>query len=275
MAVRAVEDRTPPRFSSAVALPDPERIGLFPIPSVESVHAPYNPRAELIDATFGGVNIMDFSPIVTPLLGPVMGDWLSNIWDTATSWLDTAPDVPDLGGAGFDPGGGGGGLEYMPGELSTVLPGGGGEWGIPGAPDKIINQVLSPVAATPVSFGGALGMNTLTSLLGLGGGGAAKVMIKGVPVAMSRIWGWVKANPASMATIAAAAGMSVEALAGLMMAHPAGRRRRRRGISSRDVRTTRRVVNFVYRISSQLQALRPHSGGFSRARRGTTMIQQR
>lgn len=256
------------------------------VPTAGTVHAPYNPRAELIDATFGGSKLADFYPIIAPIAAPyleaAMGDWLGSAWDTVTGWFSDTPALPgDLGS--FDPGGEGmstGG--FMPGEHSTewdILPGAEGGGPIisdtPGAPGTGQIGTLPDIVRT--SIGGAIGMPSITSmasLLGIGGGGAARIMIKGVPVAMSRVWSWVKANPASMATIAAAAGMSVAQLAQLMMAHPA-KRRRRRGISARDVRTTRRVVNFVHRVTHQLRSLGPSSSGGYRRGRGTTMIQQR
>lgn len=64
---------------------------------------------------------------------------------------------------------------------------------------------------------------------------------------------------------AGALGLDVATLFRLIAAGGGFRARRRRGISSRDIRTTRRVVGFVSRLSTQLSHLWRHGSGRGRS----------
>lgn len=84
---------------------------------------------------------------------------------------------------------------------------------------------------------------------------SATFNINGVRGTMPQLWRYTrKYGPAA---VAQALGITVGALGAMLLSAPdAGRTRRRRGISARDIRTTKRVVGFVSRMASQIGCVR-------------------
>ena len=136
----------------------------------------------------------------------------------------------------------------------------------------------SGTAGTPLAMSSAGAMGAMPSVVATGAGvlvslgsklaqmfgrAAGSFTINGVKGSMAMLWPYVrKYGPIAVAT---ALGITVEALGSLLMHAPMHRKHRRRGISARDVRTTRRVVGFVNRISQDIGCVhRPH---FTRHRR--------
>lgn len=96
------------------------------------------------------------------------------------------------------------------------------------------------------------------------GRGAGTAVINGVKFSMASLWPYIrKYGPAS---VAGALGISIAQLGALAMAAPQGKRRRRRGISARDISTSRRVIAFNKRLSRQLGTNRSYRS--YRPRRG-------
>lgn len=120
--------------------------------------------------------------------------------------------------------------------VGTVMP------GVVGA----IGGVLGGVAAA--------GARTIASIFGRGAGAAARFSINGITGSVAQLWKYVRSHGA--ATVAAALGISLGALGTILLQNPEKRRWRRRGISSRDIRTTKRVVGFVNRISHDIGCVR-------------------
>jgi len=167
----------------------------------------------------------------------------------------------------------------MPGEVSG-MPGGvtPGSWdleSILGGAGRLVSTVgsiarligganpLGGARAIAPGVLGAVGLGGLTSALGPGvaattGGTMLGSLVPAIATAAGRItatraWGLVRRN--GLTAVATALGIGAAELAQWLMANPP-RRRRRRGISSRDVRTTKRVVGFVCRINDQLRAIK-------------------
>jgi len=117
------------------------------------------------------------------------------------------------------------------------------------------------VATGGISMGGVLGMLPTASMGMLPSAGRAVGVIatKVGNIRMSKVWAAVKKFGPEFT--AAGLGWSVGDLMTMILHSGAmtSRRRRGRGISSRDVRTTRRVVRFVNRISHDIGCVhRPH-----------------
>ena len=143
-------------------------------------------------------------------------------------------------------------LDTSLGDDSSNLPGlddtGGGSTSL-GMTDALAGAATSifhPVGL-PAIRGGLRGN---PGALALGGGamyGGGRILGRGV----GKLWEMAKRFGPDLA--AGAAGMTAEQLMSVFLdRQPWRHRRRRRGISARDVRTTRRVVNFVSRISHQI-----------------------
>lgn len=191
--------------------------------------------------------------------GDTMFDWLSNAWSTVTGIFSSEPEL-ELGG-GFDPGapdiytggGFGGGGDIWP-EVAQLGQLGLQVLGEPGAP-------VSPTMGTIPRAGGALlggaaAMGGITLAAALGGAGrAATFMINGIRGTMPQLWRYTRKYGA--AAVANALGITVGALGAMLLSAPdAGRRRRRRGISARDIRTTKRVVGFVSKMAHDIGCVR-------------------
>jgi hypothetical protein len=154
--------------------------------------------------------------------------------DTGT-WSDIGPsNQSDFGDGSAAPGDGGG---FMPvqfgGIAGRMIPGGVG-------------------SAVAGSRGYALGAAA--------GRGFGYIIAAGRKISVKRVWETAKRFGPEIA--AAGVGysvadlMAVFASSGVIMSSG---RHRRRGISSRDIRTTKRVVGFVNRMSSQIGCVhRPH-----------------
>lgn len=117
--------------------------------------------------------------------------------------------------------------------------------------------------------------STLFGIPGLGLGGATPLLAQGIGaqtggigmigslvpalttavgrITATRAWALVRRN--GLGAVATALGIGAAELASWLMANPP-RRRRRRGISARDVRTTKRVVGFVCKVNDQLRHIK-------------------
>lgn len=106
------------------------------------------------------------------------------------------------------------------------------------------------------AIGGAIaaGGRTLASLFSRAAG-AATFNINGIRGTMPQLWRYTRRY--GPAAVAQAMGITVGALGAMLLSAPdAGRSRRRRGISARDIRTTKRVVGFVSKMASQIGCVR-------------------
>lgn len=172
------------------------------------------------------------------------------------AWTD-ALSLADMEGWGF--GDGGIGLPDLGSvDFSDVIDLGG----------QIYSATQSAPAAPPVIYGSmgmmpavggaiASGARTLAAALGSAtAAAAARFTINGVTGTMRQLWAYTRSHGA--AAVAAALGISVAALGEILLSAPEAMRprRRRRGISARDIRTTKRVVGFVNRISSDIGCVR-------------------
>lgn len=138
-----------------------------------------------------------------------------------------------------------------------------------------------PTAGTD---GGFFNMGGLSSDMGILGASSVSLPrirggLRGNPGAMisgygaGRIAGravgklWEAAKRFGPDLVAGAAGMTAEQLLGVFLdKQPWRHRRRRRGISGRDVRTTRRVVRFVNSIQHQIGCVHTPRHHFARRR---------
>ena len=212
-----------------------------------------------------------------------MFDWLTNIGnsisDTIGGWFGSGNDVyapPDMGdfsGIG-DLGGELGGFD-LGSAVSDVFGGEFPEWG--GSANQVWDQIqniggqifsdtpgggnvmpMQGVQQAGFPMIGAVG----AAALGIARAGAARIMLtmNGVrkAVSTSTIWGWLKRNPASLGAIAAAAGMTADQLAQILITNPP-KRRRRRGITPRDLSTTRRTMRKITTMSRSLSELCRHA----------------
>lgn len=129
----------------------------------------------------------------------------------------------------------------------------------------------------PVALGGAVaaGGMWLGSLLARGFGGAARGAIftaaNGVRVRMGQLWPLVRRYGAE--TVAGGLGIGLGAL-GTLLATPealsgrGGRRGRGKGISARDVKTTRRTLKTIRKLYHMMPTRRASSSGRYYYRRG-------
>ena len=110
----------------------------------------------------------------------------------------------------------------------------------------------APAAVVRGGTAGALvgGARTLASLFA-GAGRSAAFLINGVRGTLPQLWKYTRRHGA--AVVANALGITVGALGAMLLSAPdAGRTRRRRGISSRDISTTKRVVRFTNQMARQI-----------------------
>jgi len=172
--------------------------------------------------------------------------------DDGTSDFTDSPTDQFVGSDSVDPGIGGwvdSAAQFTPIALNSL-----GSSGVNSAQ-------FTPVMGSIGGFAAGAGAAILTlggRLAGMFGRGAGSAVINGVKFSMSRLWPYVrKYGPTA---VAAALGIGVEQLAALLAHAPmTGGTRRRRGISARDIRTTRRVVNFTNHMSKMIGCVhRPH-----------------
>lgn len=108
-------------------------------------------------------------------------------------------------------------------------------------------------AGSMPAIGGAIVAGAMTlgaRLAGMFGRGAGKAVINGVQFSMTRLWPYIrKYGPGA---VAGALGISIAQLGALALAAPQHQKHRRRGISARDISTSRRVIKFNRRLSRQL-----------------------
>lgn len=214
--------------------------------------------------------------------GGGMFDWLSTGWETVTGWFGGSGGEPDFTGmetGGFDPGGfdmtGGGvagGMAWpeVSGEVWERLPG-LVQAGVGNGGDIIPAMGTLPRAGQAIiggatMAGSAVGGLTLASVFA-GASRAATFTINGIRGTMPQLWKYTRRFGAP--AVANALGITVGALGAMLLSAPdAGRRRRRRGISARDIRTTKRVVGFVSKMAHDIGCVRaPRHFTRARARR--------
>lgn len=102
--------------------------------------------------------------------------------------------------------------------------------------------ILRPAAFTPLAVAGVRGL--IATLLGRASAAIGKRMSARSVVALI--------NSLGLTAAAAALGLSVEEAAQIFASKP---RRRRRGITARDISTTKRVINVTHRIQHELSHL--------------------
>lgn len=158
--------------------------------------------------------------------------------DTGSSWADDFPDVNYASLAG----------QFLP--VATGVGGGTGAANATFQQTNAVGAVVGAAGAAVVSLG--------ARLAGMFGRGAGRFVLNGVKGSMASLWPYVrKYGPAS---VAAALGISLAQLGQLLMAAPQGGRKRRRGISARDITTTSRVLRFNARLNRKF-GMRGGGGG--------------
>lgn len=201
--------------------------------------------AELPDA---GVDLGDLASVgsteVWPELG--MGDAGFDLGDLS--------GLPDIGGVSDVITGDWTRLGGLVGDVLSDTPGGGNIVPRPGVSQTM--GALPLIGRGAAMAGTALGAMTLAGIFGAARGGASFV-INGIKGTMPQLWKYTrKYGPAA---VAQALGISVGALGTMLLQNPERARHRRRGISSRDIRTTKRVVGFVNRMAHDIGCIRrPH-----------------
>ncbi len=234
--------------------------------------------ADGISGAISGLGTLGATPeVIAVAEGGSVFDWISGAWDSVTSWLGGAPEASlpaelDLGG-GFDPGGSFGGGSLWPEAVSSAV---GEVWdylpglvngGAPGAPAGAIIPAMGTLPRTGAAIlGGAAmgtGLRTLGSLFGSATRGA-RFVINGISGSIPQLWKYTrKFGPQA---VAAALGIGVAELSVMLLQNPERAARRRRGISARDIRTTKRVVGFVSKMAHTIGCVRAPRH-FTRSRR--------
>lgn len=142
------------------------------------------------------------------------------------------------------------------------------------------STMTGDTSSTDYGFGGTSDIAMLGNLGGLmpvgytPTMGAVPAIIRGGAYGGGRIAGravaglWSLAQKFGPQLVAGVAGMTAEQLISVFLsAKPWKRRRRGRGISSRDMRTTRRVVRFVNRLQHDIGCVHRPAHARARARR--------
>lgn len=181
------------------------------------------------------------APVWDDLDFSMVGDF--DIGEGAGYYTDAVPDSISMNGAGPDYGIGGG--QMIPAALGGIFSRGASMLGMGG---------------TAAAIGAAgTGIRTLGSIFS-GAAAAATFTINGIRGTLPQLWRYTRRYGPQ--AVAAGLGITVAQLGAMLLSAPdAGRRRRRRGISSRDIRTTRRVVGFLNKMQTQI-------GCVTRKRRG-------
>lgn len=213
-----------------------------------------------------------------------VGDVASDIWGGISSTAgDIWGGISGLFGAGEDTGDVGGvfGEPSWP-DVSwpeVGFPSGGGQtWPAPSPPgpaDVVLRgddmNGYGGGGMVPVGVGGAVAAgglwlgSLLARSLGRGAAGAVFSATNGVRVRMSQLWPLVKRYGSE--AVAAGLGISAGAL-GTLLATPealhgrSGRRGRGKGISARDVKTTRRTLKTIRKLYHMMPTRRSSSSGY-------------
>lgn len=205
-----------------------------------------------------------------------VGDFFGSVWDAGTSAVGSVWEgVSGLFGGG-DSGGEDVGISSGFEWPSVDIPGFGGEgpdlfpqagpedvsvWGSDGMSNgNGMTQVGWPAAA---AAGGIWLGSLLTRALGRGAAGAVYTAANGVRVRMAQLWPLVRKYGSQ--SVAGGLGISLGAL-GTLLAQPEaiqGRkgRSRGRGISGRDVKTTRRTLKTIRKLYHMMPTRRVYGGG--------------
>lgn len=150
---------------------------------------------------------------------------------------DVAGDVfSDLGG--FGPGSG----QII--RDSGIMGGGGRQ------PGQITRHAQVIPAMGMVQGGVGIAVGLAAKLAGMFGRGSSTILINGVRARLGELWPLVRKYGGT--AVAGALGIGLGELGRLLMEAPQHKKRRRRGISGRDVATTRRVVRFVNTMQHQI-----------------------
>lgn len=160
---------------------------------------------------------------------------------------------------------GGGGFDFTGDQFSFPTPSLSSLVGS-GTPSYGLTPTMGAVPSAAGVAGAAMAgvMSLGARLAGMFGRGAGSAVINGVKFSMTRLWPYIRQyGPAS---VAAALGITVAQLGTLAMSAPQHPRRRRRGISSADIRRTKRVIRFNRQLSRSLGTGRSYSRGRSRGR---------
>lgn len=177
-------------------------------------------------------------------------------FDEAPMWPDEITVDPSTGDVFTSSGAGGPDVIYDPTTTGGEPPvdwmrGAGAVSRILGGNGSFVRTGIVGAATGGLISGAGAGLRTLASILGRGAASAgAYFTINGVRGTVAQLWKYTRAlGPEA---VAAGLGITVGALGELLLRHPDHRRHRRRGISHRDIRTTKRVVNFVSRMAHQI-----------------------
>lgn len=208
-----------------------------------------------------------------------------DVWDAGSEYL-TGQEDPlsevftetwsgDLGGlvntvSGFLDGGddGGGGGVVRPVSTGSPSTGGGGRFmdqqirGGPGYINVGGGGVVSRTAVAPIISAGVANAGRWAGRIMRWGG--ARAILSGNGLRMTAKEAWQMVNKFGPQVVAGALGWTVPALLAVLFDSGVNkRRRRRRGVSARDIRTTKRVIRFANRLTSELAGVR---GGYRRSK---------
>lgn len=164
--------------------------------------------------------------------------------DDEIEWFDTGSTTASDDWGVYDDSDG---SEY---DFSTII--GGARSFLPvssGNGGAVFRPTMGAVPAAGGVAGAALGavMTLGGRLAGMFGRGAGTAVINGVKFSMARLWPYIRQY--GPGAVAAALGITVAELGALAMQAPQSSRKRRRGISSRDISTTSRVLRFNARLN--------------------------
>lgn len=233
------------------------------------------------DAGLAALNVETISPPPAEEVG--MWDWLSSAWGGVSDFFSEGSSLVDEGG---DAGMFGdidisGGIEIgqqVFGALGGDAPSSGGP-SASGAGSRVItyggDRMEEPTEVLAGGMGGALAGGAIwlgSALARAFGSGAASMIYRGangVVVRMAQLWPLVRKYGPQ--TVASGLGITAGAL-GVLLSRPEaihgrGRKGRGRGISARDVKTTRRTLKSIRKLYHMMPTRRVTSyggGGYSR-----------
>lgn len=211
-----------------------------------------------------------------------IGDFFGDVWGGVTGAAsDIWEGVSGLFGGG-DSGGAGIGIPEGIGDWGSWgdIPGYGGEgpdlFPQAGGEDILIRGDAGMNGMQPVGFplagavaaGGVWLSSVLGRALGAGAAGAVYTAANGVRVRMAQLWPLVRRYGSQ--AVAGGLGISLGALGTLLTQPEAlqgrGRRGRGKGITARDVKTTRRTLKTIRKLYHMMPTRRvmPYRGGYYR-----------
>jgi hypothetical protein len=202
---------------------------------------------------------MGYGPVAAPAAAPSLTD---SLLGAARRRLVNAVAPPSTGGAPTDTTGG-----VMPVSLTPGSPGGGLQ-------NVVYDQATGQFIPAAAGMGGMIsrgaavaggGVRILGNLIYSASGRIRGVMARGGQfLSAKRVYSGAKVL--GLAAASGALGVSIDQLAQVVLEQASRPRRRGRGISGRDLRTTRRTTRTIIRMHSQLEQL-CGQGGFRRRAR--------